>query len=208
MKPAPTYGTSTFTKFFRKKKRIAKIFIWLLLMTMAVAGLTGCASMTKEQCLEANATSWEHVGLIDGSDGWDPDRRLAMHREACKEVRILPDRTTYMRGWSRGVVEYCTPDKAYSVGLSGSSGNSGLCPPEIRRLFDDNVDLGRRIYDLKNQINSLNIEIISYEKSLRDPKIDKDTKHDLHAKIRNRDEELTHLRILLNEALAIPIIRN
>ena len=180
--------------------------LWLLLIAMV--GLSGCASMTKEQCLEANSTSWERIGWIDGSDGWDPDRRLAMHREACKEVRILPDRTTYMRGWSNGVIQYCTPDRGYAVGLSGSSGNSGVCPPATRGLFDDNVDLGLRIYTLRNQIYSLDSEIDGYERRLRDPNLDKETKRDLHAKIRHRDEELTHLRILLHEAQAIPIIRN
>jgi len=163
--------------------------------------------MTKEECLEANATSWEGIGRIDGSDGWDPERRLEMHREACQEVRILPDRTSYMRGWHIGVVEYCTPDRAYSVGLSGSSGNSGVCPPAIRGFFDDNVELGLRVYNLRNQISSLESEIDSYEDRLRDPKLDGETRHDLHAKIRHRDEEISHLHMLLNEAQSMPIIR-
>ncbi|MBU1568374.1 MAG: DUF2799 domain-containing protein [Proteobacteria bacterium] len=179
--------------------------LWLLLTV--IVGFSGCASMTKEQCLEADSTSWERIGWIDGSDGWDPNRRLAMHQDACKEVRVLPDRTTYMRGWNDGVIQYCTPDRGYSEGLSGSSGNSGVCPPETRSLFDDNVDLGLRVYNLRNQINSLDYEISSYEKRLRDPKLDKETIRDLHVKIRNRDKELTHLRILLHEAQSIPIIR-
>jgi hypothetical protein len=180
--------------------------LWLLLI--AAVGLSGCASMSKEQCLEASATSWEHIGWTDGSDGWDPDQRLAMHREACQEVSILPDRTTYMRGWNSGVLEYCTPDRSYSVGLYGSSGNSRVCPPETRGLFDDNVDLGLRVYNLKNQINSLASEIHSYEKRLGDKTLDRETRRDLHEKVRNRDRELIHLRMLLNEAQSIPIIRD
>ena len=180
--------------------------LWLLLMLML--GLTGCASMTKEECLEANATSWERVGFIDGQDGWDPDQRLAMHREACQEVRIQPDRNTYMRGWHNGVVDYCTPDKGYSVGFSGSSGNPRICPPQTRGLFEDNVELGLRIYTLRNQISSLDSEIDGYERRLRDPQLDHETRRDLHSRIRHRDEELTHLRILLNEAQAEPVIRH
>jgi hypothetical protein len=179
--------------------------IWFLL---TAALLAGCASMTKEQCLEAEATSWERIGWIDGSDGWSPERRLAMHRDACKEVRVQPDRDTYMRGWQNGVIEYCTPDRGYAVGLSGSSGNSGICPPETRGLFDDNVDLGLRVYTLRSEISSLESEINSYESRLADKKLDKESRRDLHSKIRNRDTELTHLRILLHEALAEPIIRD
>jgi uncharacterized protein YlxW (UPF0749 family) len=61
---------------------------------------------------------------------------------------------------------------------------------------------------LKYQINQLQSEINGYENRLDDKKLDHDTRRDLHAKIRNRDSELTHLRMLLNEAQAIPIIRN
>ena len=180
--------------------------LWFLFV--ATVGLSGCASMTKEQCLQASATSWEHIGRVDGSDGWDPDQRLAMHSEACQEVHVLPDRKTYMRGWSNGVLEYCTTDRGYAVGLSGSSGNSRICPPETRGLFDDNVDLGLRVHDLRNQIHSLDSEIDDYESRLKDPKLDRETRHDLHERIRNRDRELTHLRMLLSEAQSIPVIRH
>ncbi len=179
----------------------------LLWIMFAVLSLAGCATMTKDQCLEADATSWENIGRIDGNEGRDPDRRLAMHREACQEVRVQPDRTTYMRGWNIGVIDYCTPDKGYAVGLSGSSGNPQVCPAETRGIFEDNVDLGLRVYSLRSQIDSLHSEISSYEKRLGDKKLDYETRRDLHAKIRNRDKELTHLRILLHEAQAIPIIR-
>lgn len=179
--------------------------LWLLVVV--TVGLSGCASMTKEQCLEASTTSWERIGWVDGRDGYDPDQRLAMHSEACKEVRVIPDRQTYIRGWSSGVVEYCTPDRGYAEGLNGSSGNSRVCPPETRGLFDDNVELGLRVHDLRGQIRSLASEIDGYESRLRDPNLDRETMRDLHARIRHRDRELTHLRMLLNEAQSIPIIR-
>jgi hypothetical protein len=179
---------------------------WLLYLAMV--GLVGCASMTKEQCLEAGSTSWENIGWVDGRDGWDPEQRLAMHREACQEVRILPDRNTYMRGWHNGVFEYCTPDRGYEVGLGGSSGNSRVCPGDSGYLFDENVELGLQIYNLRSEIARLESEISSYEQRLTDKKLDYETKRDLHAMIRNRDTEQSHLRMLLNEALARPIIRN
>lgn len=176
-----------------------------LLTTAAL--LTGCATMSKEQCLEAGATSWEHIGYVDGGDGHEPDSRLAMHRDACKEVRIIPDRNSYMVGWRNGLVNYCTPEKAYEVGRSGYSSNSRLCPPEIRNLFEDNVDLGRRVYSLRMELSSLESEIDGYENTLRDKKLSNETRRDLHAKIRNRDRELSHLRMLLREAEAEPLIR-
>lgn len=175
---------------------------------LAVAALLGgCATMTKEQCLEANATSWEHIGYVDGGNGHDPDGRLAMHRDACKEVRVIPDRNSYMVGWKQGVVTYCTAEKAYEVGRSGQSGNSRLCPPEVRGYFEDNVAIGRRIYDLRMELSSLESEIDGYESTLRDKKLSPEMRRDLHSKIRNRDAEVSHLRMLLREAESEPLIR-
>lgn len=175
---------------------------------LALPGLlAACATMTKEQCLEANATSWEHIGYVDGGNGHDPDGRLALHHDACKEVRVLPDRRSYMVGWQNGLVNYCTPEKAYAVGRSGDSGNSRFCPPEVRDRFDDNVDLGRRVYSLRMELSSLESEIDGYENKLRDSKISNEMRRDLRAKIRNRDAELSHLRMLLREAEAEPLIR-
>ena len=184
-------------------KRIA--YIPALLAAALLLG--GCATMTKEQCLEANATSWEHIGYVDGGNGHDPDGRLAMHRDACKEVRVLPDRNSYMVGWKRGVVNYCTAEKAYEVGRSGQSGNSRLCPPEVRGYFEDNVALGRRVYELRSELSSLESEIDSYENTLLDKKLSVDMRRDLRSKIRNRDAERSHLRMLLREAEAEPLIR-
>lgn len=175
---------------------------------MSAAALLGaCATMTKEQCLEANASSWEHIGYVDGGDGQDPEGRLELHRDACKEVRVLPDRNSYMVGWKNGLVNYCTPEKAYEVGRNGYSSNSRFCPPQIRDLFEDNVDLGRRVYNLRMELNSLESEINGYENKLSDKKLSNEARRDLHAKIRNRDRELSHLRMLLREAEAEPLIR-
>lgn len=176
-----------------------------LLTTAALLG--GCATMTKEECLEANATSWEHVGYVDGGNGHDPDSYLALHHDACKEVRVFPDRNSYMVGWRKGLVNYCTPEKAYEVGRNGYSSNSRFCPAQIRDLFEDNVDLGRRVYNLRMELSSLESEIDGYENALRDVKLSNEARRDLHAKIRNRDRELSHLRMLLREAEAEPLIR-
>jgi len=178
---------------------------WCLVLVLA--GLAGCASLSEEQCRQAGATSWEGVGLADGQDGREADQRLEMHRDACGKIGIAPDRAAYMKGWSRGVLDYCTPDRAYSIGLSGFNGNDRLCPGNTGHLFRANIQLGQRVHHLKREIERTQDEIRDFEKKLSDKNLDRDTKLDLQSRIRQRDRELSHLRQLLIEAQSIPLIR-
>lgn len=179
--------------------------LWLLLA--AVALLTGCATLSKQECLDAGATSWEGIGWVDGREGYDPERRLGQHYEACSKVGVSPDRNTYMAGWSRGILEYCTPERGYAVGLSGSRGNPELCPDATGSIFQDNVELGLRIYELKREMDSLYYEIENLEKRLDDKNLDKHVRRDIRERIRRLDHDMSHLRWQLNEAQAIPVIR-
>lgn len=177
----------------------------LLLMSMSV--LAGCVSMSETECRNANAATWESIGQEDGQDGQTPERRLAQHREACAKVGVTPDRDRYLQGWSRGIVDYCTPERAYAVGLDGSSGNDAMCPGDSSRLFRLNAQLGRQVHDLKDDISRLQDEIRGMEKKLENPQLDRDARADLRAKIRHRDEELSRLRPLLVEMQMRPLVR-
>ena len=178
---------------------------WIL--AMVVLSLSGCATLSEQECLDAGATSWEGIGWTDGHNGYNPDQRLGMHFEACSKVGVSPDRDTYMAGWSRGIYEYCTPDRGYSIGLSGSRGNPELCPDETGIIFQDNVQLGLRIYELKHQMDWLYSEIQDLERRLDDRSLDNRARRDIRERIRDRDTEMSHLRWQLIEAQSVPIIR-
>jgi len=179
---------------------------WLLCLPMAL--LAGCATLSEDQCRKAGATSWEGVGRADGQEGRDADYRLELHREACSKIGILPDRVTYMKGWNRGVLDYCTPDSGYAAGLSGSSGNDKICPGDSARLFRANVQLGRRVHELKAEINRVQEKIRELEKKLDDKNLERDARQDLRTNIRHRNDDLAQLKLSLIQAEAIPIIRS
>ena len=52
------------------------------MLSVGCAMLAGCATMSPEECLQAN---WEEVGYNDGAAGY-PVSRSAEHREACAET--------------------------------------------------------------------------------------------------------------------------
>lgn len=180
-----------------------KLWFFFLLL----ASLSGCATLSDRECLDAGATSWEGIGWADGRDGYHPDRRLNMHYEACSKVGISPDRNSYMAGWSRGILEYCTPERGYAVGLSGAGGNPELCPDGTGIIFQANVQLGLRVYEVKREMDLLYSEIEALERRLNDRNLDRYARRDIRERLRHYDEEMFHLRWQLIDVQSIPLIR-
>ena len=56
----------------------------LLCGMLILVGASGCATMSKEECLVAN---WREVGFTDASQGYTQDR-VAEHRSACAEAKV------------------------------------------------------------------------------------------------------------------------
>jgi hypothetical protein len=69
------------------------------LVVLAIAGLSGCASMNAEECA---ATDWSAIGYEDGSRGYTADR-FGNLRKSCAKHGITPDFQAYMNGRRTGV---------------------------------------------------------------------------------------------------------
>ncbi len=116
-------------------------------------------------------------------------------------------RASFQEGWMRGILEHCSPDNGYTMGLRGYSETPALCPDSARPLFHANLQLGRKIYRLTDEIDDTRSEIRRLEKQLTDKNIAPDRARDLRARVRQRESELFHLKALLIEAQAAPVIR-
>lgn len=176
-------------------------------VVLILLSLSGCASLSERECLEADATSWEGVGYEDGYNGHHPDRRLSQHYEACSELGVFPNRETYMKGWNRGILLYCTAERGYEIGLSGSRGNPELCPESTAYFFQENAELGLHIYELQREMDSVYREIEDLEQQLDDKKLDNQSRRVIRDRIRHRDDEMANLRWRLMEAQSAPLIR-
>ena len=51
----------------------------LIFATIAIAGLSGCATMSGDECLTSD---WNAIGYEDGARGYTADR-IGKHRKAC-----------------------------------------------------------------------------------------------------------------------------
>ncbi|WP_159652362.1 DUF2799 domain-containing protein [Vibrio atypicus] len=155
-----------------------------LLMVFTI--LSGCASMSPEECKTAN---WYQVGYLDGHYGNNPNI-IGSYAEDCAEVGISPDREKWQQGFDNGTLIYCSPDNGYTVGAEGREYH-GVCSSN---LFLQNYQLGRQEYERKQRIEELDRQIADIDIQLAN-KPDKEKKQYLEENrkrlVRERSDLLT-----------------
>jgi hypothetical protein len=135
-----------------------------LLVAMAVLLLLpSCYSMSKEECLVAN---WKVIGESDGSSGYNPQNRFAEHVKSCARVKIAPDQTVWYAGFQEGLKRYCTPLSGASHGEAGD-GYNNVCPPDREQGFMQGYSAGKRVHDLRAQLDSIRSDIDFRENDTR-----------------------------------------
>lgn len=113
----------------------------LVLLVVLGLGLAGCASLSKESCLEGD---WYTIGLQDGSNGRKAERRFD-HEETCTEhgVSVQVQVDEYIKGREAGLRLYCTPESGYQIGLRVDY-YYDVCPADLKPAFTQAYRLGRR----------------------------------------------------------------
>lgn len=169
-----------------------------LLAPIAVA-LSGCETMSKEECLSAD---WYQVGYQDGRDG-KARSQIENIAKSCAKTNVIPDRERYFSGRNRGLHEYCTPEHGFYLGKDGASYNR-VCPPESADSFEAAYNEGYRIYDARQRVRRLEEKRHALEDKLSKATSDEDKRHirddldDLDRRLRFARDTLQFIE---NEAL-------
>ena len=207
-----------YATFGRRASRIYFARTSLLWLLVAVL-LQGCASMSREECLNAN---WTVVGEIDGQQGRGLDV-LDDYRRDCAEYGVVPDVQAYVAGRENGLLLYCTPDNGYREGRIGRQLEAD-CPPALAADFRRNFELGRDVFNsLSNlrlsadSIRSQRVEIddlrtrrTAQERSLAEDELTDEeaaTKRDDIASMSDRIENLQDEIVVSAAALGISLVR-
>lgn len=166
-----------------------------LSITLACASaLSGCASMTPEQCRVAD---WRQVGIQDGAQGAVLQSQLGGYAEDCGKVGVRPDAARYQQGWDIGMQGFCTPQTGWREGLQGNGHKADRCngrpqEPGFRRA----LDAGTELYRTRQKIQSNESEIRRLEDTLQDKKTDDRQRNANRDRIRRLDNELYQLRMI------------
>jgi hypothetical protein len=124
-----------------------------LIGAAALATLTGCASLSKDECLSGN---WEEIGVRDGANG-KPEEYLIEHTTACAKVNVVPDRGAWTHGRERGLERFCQPRRLYDIGEYGGSFDVGICRNFDQERLTDAFEKGRDVHvkaDILDNIDS------------------------------------------------------
>jgi hypothetical protein len=151
-----------------RRKSYGMLMLPLLLITLLV--LSACASISDEECLAAD---WYSIGVEDGSKGY-PMSRIGYYRKDCAEVGVAPDAEQYGEGRMVGLESYCTYERGYAKGKRGA-GKNAVCPPgPLEAEFAQGYDAGRYIYEVNQNIKSLERALADVRLEVEDVRADLD----------------------------------
>ncbi|WP_102796156.1 DUF2799 domain-containing protein [Bowmanella denitrificans] len=177
----------------------------LLAPLLAISLLSGCASISKEECMVAD---WYAMGLTDGSRG----KALSEFRDYqadCARHQLSSDFGQYQAGHKKGVVQYCVYPNGVTLGRSGNSFNP-LCEDAGFADFQQGYFLGQqlnqaedRLANLKRDQQQVEDKQQSLEKELADNKDrivdDTSSKAEREELLRDNDRLRRELRRLAAE---------
>ncbi len=163
--------------------------LFVIFWGLALAGtFGGCASMSKNQCLQAD---WYAIGNRDGSLG-KPRTLFQSHYDACLEYGVHADRQAYYRGRAEGLQSYCSYDNGLAQGKQGKIYRQ-VCPPELEPDFLAGFEKGRRIHVYESKIATLENRRQSIERQI---KAKEKILYDKNTSDRKRTELRNDLRVL------------
>ena len=116
--------------------------------------LSGCATMSPEECLHAN---WEEVGYHDAVESY-PVSRSSEHREACTSTGVTVDLALYRNGHALGLPYYCTRETGFE-----SADHGGDFATQCRRDTFPDYSLGYGegldVFALKTEMRQIELQI-------------------------------------------------
>ncbi len=150
-----------------------KTLVWALLVSSTF--LSGCASMSPEECQTAN---WQTVGYNDGKAGLEQSK-VSDYIEDCGDAGVSVDHKAWQHGQKLGNKVYCAPENGYRVGVAGNT-YRGVCANE---QFVKQYRLGYEIYERKQRLNEIKTELESIDVQLKyNDHLESDQRKDLKDK--------------------------
>ncbi len=143
------------------RKSMKQLIVILLGLSLASV-FGGCASMSKNQCLQAD---WYEIGNRDGRRG-KPRTLFQAHYDTCLEHGVHADRQAYFRGRADGLRAFCTFDNGLALGKEGKTYRQ-ICPPQLETDFLAGFEKGKRIYVYNSRVAALENRLKSIERQIR-----------------------------------------
>jgi hypothetical protein len=162
------------------------------LLSIIISSLIfGCASLSKNECLQAD---WFEIGRKDGVMG-SPRALFQRHCDSCSKHDVIPDRDLYFTGRNEGLKVYCTEESGFEQGRLGRK-YEFVCSGEFEQDFLAGYHRGREIYRYESKVATLDKrlkridrQIKAKEKELYSSDLTDERRAVIRAEIRSLDIE-------------------
>ena len=135
-----------------KLKAIAALAVFA-----AFAALSGCETMSADQCAAAD---WGALGYQDANaNGSD---RYSERAQSCAQKGITADASAYRTGFDGGMHAFCQPQRGFQFARAGGTFN-GACPGELAGDFNDAYADGRRVHEVQAALDEARNRVSSAE---------------------------------------------
>ncbi len=183
-------------KFGRNTKILS-----MTIMAAGLLGIQGCATVSEDTCQSGN---WEAVGFKDGANGKSADR-LAKIAETCTKHGVSVDNQSYLDGYEQGLTKYCTYERGYERGESGSKFNV-VCSGDLAEEYGPGYEEGRKRYVIVQKYEELvqryeysRQRLYDYRRRLQNPDLSERDRDRLRYEIRRLERNVDELRYQIKE---------
>ncbi|WP_108648933.1 DUF2799 domain-containing protein [Dongshaea marina] len=161
----------------------------LILPLILLALLTGCSSMSKDDCLTAN---WSNIGLEDGQQG-KPADTIHGYIKQCQEYGAGVNQAQWQKEYDYGLTFFCDPANGYRVGKAGEEYH-GVCESDA---FYKNYQRGlaeyrleQRKQEIQERISVIDTRLAQIRDQLNDSTTDHNALRDERANLQQERDRL------------------
>lgn len=165
----------------------------LTLLALIMVLLSGCATMTAEECRVAD---WYRLGEQDGRQGRSVDF-LAQRSSDCREAGFAVDSDAWYAGYDLGLRAFCRPENGFRQGREGRSYPS-VCPQPLEAEFREAWELGRSLNAAELRLQASELRLSELEQEWYGFKPESREERERQAQMRS---EMRRLRLQINEQI-------
>ena len=155
--------------------------------------LTGCTSLSKDECLQAN---WYGIGYqhgVNGTQYQDGVNALAQ----CSEFGVRADINEYKSGYDQGLNVYCEPENGFTLAMQGMPYNGVCNSTAFRKAWqegNDRYQVQQRLIDIDDRIEEIDRRLHTIRAELNSNQLDNQQRKNLYHERKSLEDERNDLR--------------
>lgn len=164
----------------------------ILVTALFSIGLTGCASISEDQC---RLGDWYQLGLQDGQQG--KKNQAANYSGDCAEYKVSVDTAKYNQGRDEGLKTFCTYDNGAYIGQQNQSYDN-VCPSALADEFMAGYRPYKTLAKAKAELYEKERVLSNYQASYESAAKDSDEKKSLKSQVKSAKNQVNRAKTDVN----------